>query len=59
MEKTIRRLTYSFFFLLFIILAPLLTMYSLGYRYDWQTGNLEKNGAFSITLKPRESSPPD
>lgn len=53
MEKTLRRLTYSFFFLLFFIIAPLLTVYSLGYRYDFNTGNIEKNGAFYIKSFPR------
>ncbi|MBU1203062.1 PEGA domain-containing protein [Patescibacteria group bacterium] len=53
MEKTLRRLTYSFFFLLFFIIAPLLTVYSLGYRYDFDTGNIEKNGAFYIKSYPR------
>lgn len=53
MEKALRRLTYSLFFLLFFILAPLLTAYSLGYRYDFNTGNIEKNGAFYVKSYPK------
>ncbi len=56
MEKTLRRITYSFFFLLFFILAPLLTVYALGYRYDFQTGNIEKNGAFYVKSYPKGAS---
>lgn len=55
MDKTIRRITYSIFFLLFFIIAPILTMYALGYRYDFKTGNLEKNGAFYVKSYPRGS----
>ena len=55
MDKTIRRITYSIFFLLFFIIAPVLTMYALGYRYDFKTGNLEKNGAFYVKSYPRGS----
>lgn len=53
MDKLIRRFTYSLFFLFFLILTPVLIMYSLGYRYDFQTGNIEKNGAFYIKSYPR------
>lgn len=53
MDKFIRRCTYSLFFLFFIILTPVLIMYSLGYRYDFNTGNIEKNGAFYVKSYPR------
>ncbi|MDP2812659.1 MAG: PEGA domain-containing protein [bacterium] len=53
MDKTIRRLTYSIFFLLFFIIAPILTMYAIGYRYDFKNGNLEKNGAFYVKSYPK------
>ena len=41
MEKVFRKITVSIFFMLFFVLAPLLTAYSLGYRYDFDTGNIE------------------
>lgn len=53
MNKTITRLTYSFFFLLFLVIAPMLIFYSLGYRYNWVTKNIEKNGALYIKSYPR------
>lgn len=53
MEKIFRKITVSIFFVLFFILAPLLTSYSLGYRYDFKSGNIQKNGAFYIKSYPR------
>jgi len=53
MKPLLRKITVSIFVLLFLILAPLLTAYSLGYRYDFKTGNLQKNGAFYIKSYPK------
>lgn len=53
MNKALRKITVSIFFVLFFVLAPLLTAYSLGYRYDFTTGNIQKNGAFYIKSYPR------
>ncbi len=55
MGKTINRLTYSFFFLLFIILTPIFLFYAGGYRYNFDTGQIEKNGAFYIKSYPRDA----
>ena len=53
MEKVFGKITVSIFFMLFFVLAPLLTAYSLGYRYDFDTGNIEKNGAFYVKSFPK------
>jgi len=53
MKKALRKIIVLIFFILFFILAPLLTAYSLGYRYDFKTGNIQKNGAFYIKSYPR------
>jgi len=53
MKKAFRKITVLIFFVLFFILAPLLITYSLGYRYDFKTGNIQKNGAFYIKSYPR------
>ncbi|MCD4760717.1 PEGA domain-containing protein, partial [bacterium] len=55
MGKTLGRITYTLFFALFFIMAPLLTIYALGYRYDFNTGNIEKNGAFYIKSYPKNA----
>ena len=50
-----RRLTYSLFLTIFFIVAPLLILYSLGYRYNFNTNNIEKNGAFYIKSYPKNA----
>ena len=53
MNKTLGRATYIFFFLLFFILAPIFTMYGLGYLYNFDTSQIEKNGAFYVKSFPK------
>jgi hypothetical protein len=55
MNKKLSRLTFFFFIFLFIVLTPLLTFYSLGYRYNFTNGQLEKNGAFYVKSYPRSA----
>lgn len=55
MKKILRKITVLIFFILFLILAPLITAYSLGYRYDFKTGQVQKNGAFYIKSYPRNA----
>ena len=52
MSKTLTRFVYSTFFLLFFIITPIVTLYALGYRYDFKNGQLEKTGAFYIKSFP-------
>ncbi|MCB9802708.1 PEGA domain-containing protein [Candidatus Nomurabacteria bacterium] len=56
MSIILRRLTYLSFFLAFIIVAPLLIFYSLGYRYNFDKHLIEKNGAFFVKSYPRNSN---
>ncbi|MFA6308076.1 MAG: PEGA domain-containing protein [Patescibacteria group bacterium] len=53
MKKALRKITVLIFFMLFFILAPLLIAYSLGYRYDFKTTSIQKNGAFYLKSYPR------
>ena len=46
-------MTYGTFFLLFFILTPIFIFHALGYRYDFNTKVIEKNGAFYIKSYPR------
>lgn len=52
MNKTFSRFTYIGFIALFIIIAPILIFYALGYRYNWTNRNIEKNGALYIKSYP-------
>ncbi|MBT6690796.1 PEGA domain-containing protein [Candidatus Parcubacteria bacterium] len=56
MSKALGRATYLFFFLLFFILTPIFTMYGLGYRYNFDTGQIEKSGAFYVKSFPKGAS---
>ncbi len=38
---------------LFLIISPLLIMYTAGYRYDWKNGLLKETGAINIDLEPK------
>lgn len=51
-----RRILYSFFILLFFILAPILISYSLGYRYNLTKGIIEKTGVIFIKSFPKNAS---
>ena len=51
-----RRFTYSLFFTIFFIVSPLLILYSLGYRYNFSTNSIEKNGAFYIKSYPKNAN---
>jgi len=48
-----RRLTYISFFALFFILTPIFIFLALGYRYNFDTQQLQKNGAFYVKSFPR------
>ena len=53
MSRIWRKLVFISFISLFVVLTPLLILYSLGYRYDFSTNNVEKNGAFYIKSYPK------
>jgi hypothetical protein len=40
---------------LFLIISPLLIMYTAGYRYDWKNGLLKETGAINIDLEPKNA----
>ncbi len=47
-----RRIIYVGMILFFLILAPAVILYSLGYSYDWQKKALVKTGAFYFESEP-------
>jgi len=55
MNKTLSRFTYITFIILFLVIAPLLIFYALGYRYNWTNRNIEKNGALYVKSYPRNA----
>lgn len=51
-----RRILYLFFIILFIITAPVIVYYALGYRYDFKKGVLEQTGVLFLETQPRSAS---
>lgn len=54
MTTPIRRLIFSAFFILFIIIGASVVLYSYGYRIDFETLKIRKTGAVSVKTEPRD-----
>jgi len=52
---TSRRLLLLFFSVLFLIIAPLLIVYGLGYKYNWQRHTWQQTGVFFIKSYPKSA----
>ncbi len=48
----LRRLIYAAFILIFLIAAPLIILYTMGYRYNFTKGRVQKTGIIRITSVP-------
>lgn len=55
MDIKIRRLIYSFFILIFVIAAPLVVLYTAGYRYNFQKHKTEQVGVLFINTLPKDT----
>lgn len=51
----IRRIIFWTFVAIFFITAPLLVLYTAGYRYSFSTGIVTRTGVLSITTSPRSA----
>ena len=50
---TYRRLIYSSFIVIFLITAPLIVLYTQGFRYNFSRGRIQKTGIIRVTSVPR------
>lgn len=50
-----RRIVYITFVLIFLIAAPLIVLYTQGYRYNFQKGRVQKTGIIKITTIPNNA----
>lgn len=50
-----RRLIYLFFILLFLVSAPLIVLYTQGYRYNFQRNQIQKTGILVISSTPKKA----
>lgn len=48
-----RRIVYSLFVGIFLVAAPLIIFYTMGYRYNLEKGRVQKTGVMKITTVPR------
>ena len=55
MNLFIRRIVYTFFIILFLLTAPLVVLYTMGYRYNFAVKRIQKTGMMKITSIPKEA----
>jgi len=48
-----RRIIYISFIVIFLVAAPLIILYTMGYRYNFTKGRVQKTGILSVTSAPR------
>lgn len=53
MTLLFRRATYIFFIAIFLIVSPLVILYTMGYRYNFTKGRVQKTGIIKVTSLPK------
>ncbi|MFH1430453.1 MAG: PEGA domain-containing protein [Candidatus Uhrbacteria bacterium] len=56
MPLWLRRTLYISFIVCFVLIAPLLALYSMGYRYHWTKHHFERTGIIVVDGKPVDAS---
>ena len=54
-NRIIRRIFFYFLTAIFFIFAPILVMYSIGYRLDWNNKSIVETGVISIDIQPKDA----
>lgn len=52
MQPHHRKLIFFAFLALFVVTAPLLVLYTAGYRYNWERGKIQETGVLLIQYRP-------
>lgn len=52
MNKKLRRITFYIFLIIFLILVPVITLYALGYSFDWDKKTFTATGAIYLKSYP-------
>lgn len=55
MPLWLRRIIYLSFIALFLLVAPILALYSMGYRYHWGKHRFERTGLLVVDGEPRDA----
>lgn len=56
MPLWLRRIIYWSFIILFLLVAPIISLYSMGYRYHWGKYRLERTGLIVVDGTPRDAT---
>ena len=56
MNLLYRRITYITFIIIFLILAPLIVLYTQGYRFNLKRGKIQKTGILIVSSAPRAAA---
>lgn len=56
MPAPYRRILFWTFLLFFFVTAPLLILYTAGYRYNWQRGKIQETGVLTLDYKPTDAT---
>ena len=51
-----RRMLYSIFIIIFLIVTPLIILYTSGYRYNFEKNKIQKTGILIIKSKPEKAA---
>ena len=54
-DLALRRTIYILFIVIFLIAAPLVVLYSEGYRYNLKRGKIQKTGILIISSLPKKA----
>ena len=54
-NRAVRRIFFFTLVVIFFISAPIMIMYSIGYRYDWATKQILETGVISIDVYPTDA----
>jgi len=52
-ELIYRRITYSLFIILFLIVTPLIIFYTQGYRFNFKNQHIQQTGILVISSNPK------
>lgn len=56
MKSKSRKIVYLVFWLIFLVSAPLVLLYTSGYRYNFDKGRVQKTGIMIISTLPKKAS---
>lgn len=55
LTRPIRRGLMTLLIILYLVIAPVIIAYTVGYRYDFKTGLLKETGVLSVDVKPKNA----